>query len=185
MLTSVSDQAITQLAGQSNVQVLVFSDSHGQWEPIDRIFRKQKGIDLVLHLGDHCAALSDLAWMLDLPLLGVSGNCDGHLARHLPDHLLLTISGRRLFLTHGHQYGVKRQLDQLIQAASDQPNCADIILFGHTHQYFEKNINQAGRPVLLINPGSARANPYGGNATAALLRFDQSGVSCEMLLDQI
>ena len=172
------------LAAQEAVQVLVFSDSHGHTDFMGRVSRRFPGCDLILHLGDHCASLNDLSLLLKKPVLGVYGNCDGHFARHLPAQQLLVLAGQRVFLAHGHQFGVKHQLNTLLAAGSNAPYLADVILFGHTHRYYEKSILADGRPVILLNPGSARPGSFETPASAALMNISRSGISCELLLDQ-
>src|SRR5699024_10801762 len=54
----------------------------------------------------------------------------------------------RLFMTHGHLYGVKRSLEELTAAAFQEQ--ADIVLFGHSHIPF----CQMKEGTVFLNPGS-------------------------------
>ena len=178
------DRTRDSLALQESVQVLVFADSHGHSEFMVQVGRRFPGADLILHLGDHCASLADLSLQLKKPVWGVAGNCDGHFARHLPAQQLLILAGKRIFLAHGHQFGVKHQLNTLLAAGSNPPYLADVILFGHTHRYLEQSIQVNDRQVYLLNPGSARPGFLETPASAVLMNLSRLGISCELLLDQ-
>lgn len=175
---------LTRLAAQPEVNVLVFADSHGSSDFILRMIACHPTADLVIHLGDHCDLLSELALDDLMPITGVAGNCDGWAGRHLPAEQLLILAGRRVFLTHGHLFDVKHQLKSIVQIAAGEPYCADIILFGHTHRQLERRIKYQGRNIVLINPGSSHISFYGHPASAAWLQITPDHVTSELLLDQ-
>jgi XTP/dITP diphosphohydrolase len=168
---------------EENLQILVFSDSHTRSDFMVRCVARYPDTDLVLHLGDHCASLDELALTLGKPLVGVAGNCDGWLGLKLPGQLLLTLSGKRVFLTHGHAFGVKQQQRDLLKFAASKPIQADAVLFGHTHQSVDRLLDWHGRPVLLLNPGSAHGSTY-APASAMMLRIDATGFKQTLLLDE-
>ena len=60
----------------------------------------------------------------------------------------IRLGKERLFLTHGHLYGVNFDLQRLADEAKDR-NCS-MALFGHTHKPCQRTVNG----VLCINPGS-------------------------------
>ena len=63
--------------------------------------------------------------------------------------LTLEFDDVRVFMTHGHIYGVKRDLTALAGAAKDAG--AQLALFGHTHiQHMEER-----NDITLLNPGTA------------------------------
>jgi len=177
-----SDQP-ESLAGQSQATVLIFSDSHGSSSFLLRTAARHPDADLVIHLGDHGNLLSELSRQCPIPMKGVAGNCDGWHGRHLPSTLLLEIAGRRVFLSHGHHYGVKNQLDKLIKAGSASPYHADVILFGHTHQALERTIAADGRQILLVNPGSCRTGSFSQPASAVIMQFLPDRINVDFLLD--
>ncbi len=143
------------------MEMLIFSDSHGRTEGMECAMAAQiRRPDLVLHLGD---GVKDLVYLQDfgVPLLSVRGNCD---LFGVPDGIgeafCLEELGHKIFMTHGHRFGVKSGLGGLIAHAAQIG--ADIVLFGHTHRPFETRI-EAGyeiggitlaRPMVLFNPGS-------------------------------
>lgn len=68
----------------------------------------------------------------------------------------------RIFVTHGHLYGVKRDLTALAGAAKDAG--ARLALFGHTHiQHLEE---RGG--ITLLNPGTAGRFGHSGYAVVEI-----------------
>ena len=62
--------------------------------------------------------------------------------------LAFDMGGHKVFLTHGHHYGVSYTLANLREAAE---NCgADVAIYGHTHMPALDEQND----ILLLNPGS-------------------------------
>ena len=89
-----------------------------------------------------------------VPVYRVKGNCDMY-APDAFDEQLLILAGKRVFITHGHRYGVKNGYALLSNAAALKN--ADIALCGHTHtQFYQK---QDG--VILANPGALVNGRYG------------------------
>ena len=126
--------------------ILVFSDSHGNYRPMERALRRERP-DAVFHLGDGGSELEKLAaaWPR-LPLTCVKGNCDT--GSSLPEHAAVDLEGFRFFLTHGHNYSVRFSLDRLLLAA--QLAGADAALFGHTHV----QVCETRQGMRVLNPGS-------------------------------
>ena len=159
------DQVLEQLKKADVMRLLLVSDSHGRTDGIASLIQQTGQPDLILHLGDHQEPLEEIAWEMDCPVLGVAGNCDHFLSTaDLPDNRLIILAGWRFFLTHGHRYHVKSGLQHLCQVATQDPWCADFILFGHTHRQLVRQQVQDDRDLYLINPGSAfpgREGPQG------------------------
>ena len=66
----------------------------------------------------------------------------------LPREKMINVGGQKIFMTHGHRYGVYHGTDQLIEAARE--NGADIAMYGHTHiPHVDLQSD-----VITINPGS-------------------------------
>lgn len=108
--------------------------------------------DQVLHMGDHdndndCGELQ--RGYPILPVKAVRGNCD--LYSHDDMEALLTLEGKRFFITHGHRYQVKMMGTGLIVAAAVSAG-ADVAIFGHTHI----PLCETSSGILVINPGSVR-----------------------------
>lgn len=52
---------------------------------------------------------------------------------------------------------------------------AQVVIFGHSHHYFEKMID--GR--LWLNPGSCGRSRFGGEVTMALMEIDNGNWECQ------
>lgn len=154
------------------MKILVFSDSHTDTMTMCDVTRKEQP-DMLLHLGDHSKdAIMLAAAFPSIPLRGVRGNTDltGE------DILEECILGKRLFLTHGHLYGVKNGLHDLREAGIQKQ--ADIVLFGHTHR---PHLDCFGG-CFLMNPGSislrirnARPASYG------VICIEEGNITCDIL----
>ncbi len=151
------------------MKILVLSDSHGNTQPmLDAVFDEDP--QQIVHLGDHsrdCAAL--LEAYPRIQLRSVRGNCDGR-ARE-PDWDEFVTDGKRIFMTHGHLYGVKTGLGPVLNAAFLRE--ADILLFGHTHTPF----HATAEGLLVVNPGSVGM----GKRTYAVLELEHGAVSCRII----
>ncbi len=125
--------------------------------------------DRVFHLGDHLSDAEDLSNAFpELDFLYVPGNCD--FGAQAPASVLTEAGGYRMFLTHGHLFGVKSDLTRLKLEA--RRTGADIALFGHTH--IPCCVQEDG--LWLLNPGacSSLRPSYG------LVLIENGGISCEI-----
>ena len=158
--------------------LLVASDTHGR---ADRLVEACRRADpaAVIFLGD---GLRDLTYLpSNIPVYAVRGNCDWSECADAPAARVLEIGGYRLYLTHGHLHGVKLQLDSAIAAAAAA--AADVLLYGHTHVAFEKNIRTGTpisgdvlqKPLLVLCPGSL-GHPADGAPSFATLTLAEGGV---------
>lgn len=149
------------------MNVLVFSDSHGKQDNIREAMARQiSPPDAVIFLGDGLRDVEEMDFG-GAPIYSVCGNCDGMMASLMgvPDEQLIVVGGKGIFITHGHKYHVKSVLTPLILRAREL--CADIVLFGHTHEGFEMTLGQdndlgieLAKPLYLMNPGSIGSYPY-------------------------
>lgn len=97
----------------------------------------------------------------------VPGNCDGWTMQPLKKQI--TLAGKQILLSHGHLWGVKRSYDAAI--ADARAAGADILLFGHTHVAFCKQLEDG---LWVMNPGASRAS-YG------LILIEDGQISCSVL----
>jgi len=133
------------------MKILLLSDSHRDVESMLTAFRRETP-DLVVHLGDHLEDGRKLQQRFpDCPMTLLPGNCD--FSSEAPTQLL-TVEGNRLFLCHGHTFGVKSTLLRGFYAAREEN--AQAFFFGHTH--IPLCLWQEG--LLLCNPGSIRDGNY-------------------------
>lgn len=154
-----------------SVLIAVFSDTHGAVVAAAEALRKSCP-DMIIHLGDYARDASALQDQFPgIELRSVRGNCD--LASRVLLSDCFTVEKTRLFISHGHEYGVKSSLSALRSAARSAG--ADMVLFGHTHRpvYLQED------GLLLLNPGSAGCPP---RTTWARLEIGEAGVvSCRIL----
>ncbi len=127
-------------------KILVISDTHGRLGDVQRLLEKLDPPDLLLHLGDIESDPQFLREMSPCPVVCVSGNCDW--IPGLPKEALIRIGKYKVWLNHGHRYGVRAGVGVLRQEAIDRG--ADIAMFGHTHI----PVIMRGDDVTIINPGS-------------------------------
>lgn len=143
---------------------LILSDTHGRADRIREVLRRVRP-DGLLFAGDGLRDLSSCD--LPCPLWGVKGNCDwvssalilqGGLFEPKEEELV-TLSGLRILLTHGHRYGVKGGPAQAITRGVQRE--ADVLIFGHTHVPLELHLSPeensplaVTKPLTVFNPGS-------------------------------
>lgn len=131
------------------MKLLVFSDSHGS---IGNMYDAATAFmpDAVVHLGDCVRDAEDLSYALpELEILRVPGNCD-YAVENRQDGMLTEFGGVRMYLTHGHAFGVKMGTQRLLAQAKQLG--AQLVLFGHTHRALCEQCDG----IWLLNPGSAR-----------------------------
>ncbi len=154
------------------MKFLVMSDSHGASLGIIRALRAHPDAQAVFFLGD---GVSDFLSKKDsfpsVAFFAVAGNCDIGLGaalglRHAEE---ITLEGKKIFFCHGHTYGVKGGLGNLISAARARE--ADIVLFGHTHIPLERYVpeDEDGRALYLVNPGSLGGRSESGERSYAVI----------------
>lgn len=141
-------------------QVLILSDSHRLTDELSLI-KIRHHLQYNIHCGD-----SELP--ADAPelegFIKVTGNCDR--TTSFPEEEVVEIDGLRFFITHGHLYGVKANLTNLMYRAAEVN--AHIVCFGHSHiAGAEKLDNQ-----LFINPGSIRRPRNRAEKTYAILTWE-------------
>lgn len=143
-----------------DLEILVFSDSHGRWENMREAMQRQvTRASKVFFLGDGLRDLDELG-IDDTFLHAVRGNCDWFAEMPAPTETLVDVEGHTVLATHGHTFGVKGGLGALLSHASEVG--ADVVLFGHTHAPLLETVpagsviggNTLTRPIYLFNPGS-------------------------------
>lgn len=137
--------------------VLILSDTHGHADRVESLLdRPSIRPDAILFAGDGVRDLSYLS--LPCSLYAVCGNNDSPTLAQ--SELTVDLDGIRLFLTHGHRFGVKSGTERLLMHAVARG--ADAVIYGHTHRPHEEYVpagTRVGDTVLekglwLFNPGS-------------------------------
>ena len=133
---------------------LVFSDSHGDVSTMRNVVLREKP-DHILHLGDVVRDAQRLHDALpDIPLDQVRGNCDVG-CYDVSEEKELFVMGRRLWMLHGHGYGVKMGIGLMLSEARSRG--AEVVLFGHTH----KALCDREGGMWILNPGTIGGSPQG------------------------
>ena len=129
------------------MKVLIVSDTHGRREEIREIIQREKPVDLLTHLGDILGDGEYIQSLAECPLELVKGNSDRN--TDLPRDKEIVLDNHKLFLTHGHCYGVNTNLDRIYMEGLRRN--ADVVMFGHTHV----PLLLEERMLTILNPGSA------------------------------
>ena len=138
------------------MKIVVISDSHGNNEGIDKIFRELE-FNYLFFLGD---GLKDLGEYINLQnVYAVSGNCDFFSVE--PNEREFVLGDKKFFMTHGNAYGVKYSLHSIINEGVNRG--VDYILFGHTHNKYIEDIDG----MKVINPGTFK------NSVGVILDIDK------------
>lgn len=146
------------------MKAAVLSDTHDllRLEVIE-ILRQS---DAVIHGGDinSQSVLEHIKSVMKpgAPLFVVRGNNDRQWAQALPDCLAFELNRIRFFLVHD-----KKDLPEQIDA--------DIVIFGHSHKYYEEKINGQ----LWLNPGSCGKKRFHLPVTMAVLNIDGNSWTVE------
>ena len=152
------------------MRVIVFSDSHGNYDVLEKIMERHKGDgDVFIHLGDGEREFELLTYVYnDKKLLFVSGNCDWGTDK--PDYDIVKLGGKTIFFTHGARFGVKGDLN--IAKLFARKNEADILLYGHTH-IAETSYDDG---LYIMNPGSC-GKPREGLPSYGIIDITEAGIA--------
>lgn len=128
------------------MKILIVSDTHGEDEQLEEVMTNEMPFDVLVHCGDVEGREEYIEVIAECPSYIVAGNMDYF--SDLRAEETFEAGEHRIFVTHGHIYGVSWDLDKLVSAAIAR-NC-DVALFGHIHVPVIEKIDG----VLCINPGS-------------------------------
>ncbi|MEN6388917.1 MAG: metallophosphoesterase [Syntrophomonas sp.] len=145
------------------MKIAVAADTHGRIEGL----KKQLIIEKPDHLffaGDFLSDSRRLAKHLDIATDAVLGNCDGQTAGEWEK--VIELAGKRFYIVHGHQFGVKGSLNTLFYRGQELG--ADAVIFGHTHVACCEQV--AG--MWMLNPGSASRPRKGKMASYIMLQIE-------------
>lgn len=152
------------------MRILVVSDSHGQMFNLRQALLAQPKAEVVIHLGDGEYDLEALKNSYpDKTFLQVRGNCDW--GSELPASATFTAGDKKIFYTHGHDYGVKSGLYTAVCAAREQK--ADILLYGHTHTA----MTDYDDGLYIMNPGAIS----GYKPSYGTIDITEQGVLCNIV----
>lgn len=137
------------------MKVLVFSDSHGRKELVDRMLSKEPDCKEVIFLGD---GISDVEWVKEFypekRFTVVKGNNDW--SYNISTEAYKHFDGVTLMATHGDKLDVRTTLFYLCKQASAVK--ASLALYGHTH--VAKTVTESTSGVTAVNPGALCEGKY-------------------------
>ncbi|MCD7807210.1 MAG: metallophosphoesterase [Lachnospiraceae bacterium] len=128
------------------MRVLICSDSHGRHANLVKAIENEKPLDMVIHCGDIEDGEALIREAAECHLEAVTGNNDYF--SELPSETVFLLGGKKVWLTHGHNYFVSLGIERLKEEAARKK--VDVVLFGHTHRPFLEEQDD----ILFINPGS-------------------------------
>ncbi len=152
------------------MNILIFSDTHGNTEDPIEIIRKEPEVNAIIHAGDceQDAVIIQEAYP-NIPVYSVPGNCD--ILSNSPTDRIIELDSKKILITHGHTYRVKYGLSGITAKAVDGD--FDLVVFGHTHistvEYYGKSI--------IVNPGSIKG--YRKSYAKAIIKNGDIKVSIE------
>lgn len=150
------------------LKAIIISDSHGDLTNVRKIADKEKNIDLVIHLGDLIGQDAQLEEIFHCEIKKVKGNCDYYSQNPMED--IVEFGENKIFITHGHNFGVNFGIDRLSYAA-EQSEC-NIAMYGHTHVPDNCVYGKA----IIVNPGSvSRPRQLNHKPTYAVMTVDENG----------
>ena len=133
-------------------RIIVISDTHRHMDYALRVLDNLSEYDMIIHLGDYSADAARLERLYkNVTVVSVCGNNDFP-SPSSPAECEIEIDGVKLFLTHGHKYGVKFGYERIYLRALELG--AQVVLFGHTHV----PICEKEDGVLMLNPGGYNSN---------------------------
>jgi len=149
------------------MKVLVISDTHFNYETMLKIINTEKDIELIIHAGDMLDDIKSLK--SEFPQYSyeyVLGNNDFTLT--VPTERIFEVENTKILLTHGHKFGVKRDLNNLYYKAQEVG--ANICIYGHTHIRHLESYDG----IHILNPG------YGGFGEYAVIDINDNEFEIEL-----
>ncbi|MFT3952864.1 MAG: YfcE family phosphodiesterase [Oscillospiraceae bacterium] len=157
------------------MRVVVFSDTHGNLNNARRIMEKSSPRDCFIFLGDGEREIASLrALYPDREIHDVAGNCDR--SGTAPGEDFLFVGNVKIAFFHGHNHLARLGIDRIVQFAKE--NCAQIVLFGHTHVRFYKYLPDDRLHIL--NPGSAALPRDEHPPSFAVIDVSDKGILCNI-----
>lgn len=151
------------------MRIGLIADTHGLVRP--ELFDALAGVDCLLHAGDVGGrpVLKELETIA--PVRAVYGNVDLPGDPFLEAAVHLTVEGRTIHVSHGHELGSPTP-DKLL-ARYD----ADVLVFGHTHRAL---IHRDGER-LVVNPGAAGPRRFDVRPSVAILGVTPSTLDARIV----
>lgn len=154
------------------MRIGIVSDTHGSADLLLPHLKRQ-GIEHLFFAGDFYRDGEYLANKLNVSLDAVAGNCD--FGSGYVQEKIMNYHGHKILLTHGHQYGVKRDIQRLFYRAQELQ--ADLLVFGHTHV----PLCEQREGIWFINPGSPVYPRLAGHESFAVLQLKRDSLAASIV----
>lgn len=128
------------------MKILIVSDTHRQNENYKKVIQKEAPIDMLIHCGDAEGSEELISQLANCETKIILGNND--FFAQLPKEIMFEIGDNKIFLTHGHNYGVN--MGNRVIKEEARARGANIVIYGHTH----RPIIEIEENLVVINPGS-------------------------------
>lgn len=150
------------------MKIAVVSDTHLNTSMLDKILKETKDADIIFHLGDNVKDALYLEKNFNGDVYYVKGNCD--IAVSADTDKVIEIEGKKFFLTHGHNYRVNYDLNNLYYKAKELN--VDVAVYGHTHVKLIENYGD----LYILNPGSSSL-PRDGSKSMGFIEIDNGKIN--------
>ena len=111
-------------------RIMIVSDSHRRHGNLAEAIYNEQPFDLLIHHGDIEGKEDIIQELAGCETIMVPGNND--FFSPLPREREIELAGRKILLTHGHNYCVSLDLQTLREECIARG--IDIVMFGHTHR---------------------------------------------------
>ena len=188
-----STKALDALDKTARARLLVCSDSHGDYKILESAI-KQFGPECqaFIFCGDGASDIAriledakndlDLAKAIPDVMVIVRGNCDPDVyplsnskSLRLPQYQVLSVSGQKVLVTHGHTAGVNFGLQDL--AYTMQLQGSFLAFYGHTHVARQDDLDG----YKIVNPGSCSKPRCGQAPGIAIATVDKKFVDISFI----
>lgn len=157
------------------MKIGVISDTHRMeryiYKVVDALNKAQ--VDVIMHLGDNIQDVEEIEKLTGKTVINVKGNCDFN--TEVPGERVESVGNKKVFLTHGHNYNVKMELNRLKYKALELG--VEIVLYGHTH-IADINYEEG---IWFVNPGSVGASRLGPNSFA-LIKISKNNIEPSIVI---
>lgn len=151
----------------ASCRIVVVSDTHRDIARLERLLPVINGANRLVFCGDGVMDIMRVRGGITVPIVCVKGNNDLFSSVDIEDVASIMLCGVKTLITHGHRYGVRQGVAQLLFFAD--ANDGKLVLFGHTHCYCD--IVRDG--VRFINPGALCNGSY------AVIEYDGKEITCK------
>ncbi len=155
------------------MKVLIVSDTHGRHGNLRKAVEESGEFDVLIHLGDVEGGEAYIDAVADCEKHVIRGNNDFY--SNLPKEEVFFLNGKKVFITHGHNYYVAFGTEQVERAGRERG--ADVVMFGHTHRpHLEVRDD-----VVVLNPGSlSYPRQEGRQSSYMIMEIDDDGkITCQ------